>query len=89
MTSSSLSLNGPKIFIGKNYQICSMTMKSYFITYAVCFMMEEKYLQHFAHPTIVQIKTLSKELLYKTMSWKVFLTKSKEEDERKRETNIQ
>ena len=74
MTSSSLSFNAPQIFTGKNYQNWSVKIKSYFETYALYdVVMEEKSLQqHFANPTKVQIKALSKELLDMTRLLKAF-----------------
>ena len=75
MASSSLSFNAPKKFTDKNYQIWSVRIKSYFETYVICeVVMEEKPLQPLsANHTKVQIKTLSKKLLHKTMPSHVFL----------------
>ncbi|KAK4709812.1 hypothetical protein R3W88_004325 [Solanum pinnatisectum] len=75
MASSSLSLNSPKIFTNKNYQIWPVRIKSYFETDVICdVVMEEKPFQPFlANPTKVHFKALSDKLLYKTMPWEVFL----------------
>ena len=85
MASSSLSFNAPQIFTGKNYQNWSVKIKSYFETYALYdVVMEEKSLQqHFANPTKVQIKALSKELLNTTRLLKAFF-KHKPKEEKKR-----
>ncbi|XP_019257614.1 PREDICTED: uncharacterized protein LOC109235819 [Nicotiana attenuata] len=63
MASSSLSLNAPQTFTGKNYQIWSVKMKSYLEAYDLWeVVMEDRPLEPLpANPTLSQIKNHSEE----------------------------